>query len=88
VEKWGYGAESLPEALLGLGRYAAPWKLSEAGHGLFLSHQRQPGTERIQTGSKHNHSLQETHKKVKFFHRFFVREKMRHSPLEVTFSIA
>jgi hypothetical protein len=37
------------------------------------------------TGSERSHSLQEPYKKVKFFHRFFVREKMRHSPLEVTF---
>jgi hypothetical protein len=40
------------------------------------------------TGSERSHSLQETHKKVKFFHRIFVREKMRHSTLEVTFHIA
>src|SRR4029434_4975395 len=48
VEKRGYGAESLTEALLCLGRYTTPRKLSEAGHGLFLSHQRPPGTEKIQ----------------------------------------
>jgi hypothetical protein len=42
VEQGKYGAEPIAEALPCLRRHTVPWKFSEAGHGLFLSHQRQP----------------------------------------------